>query len=282
MHAPGFSLEVFPPRRNGPVRTIYDTLDGLEGLSPDFISVTYGHGSQADRSATARIASTIAHEYHIPVVAHLTSLYADEASVDETLTAFDEAGVNAILALRGDPVESHTPTGVFPHASDLAAYIHRRRPDMTLVGACYPEGHADSPSLEEDVSNLAIKVSAGVSQLITQLFYDNEDFYRFMDVCAAHGITVPICAGIMPIISEKSVRSMASRGGSHIPPKVEALLDRWGDAPDCLRNAGIVYASEQIADLIANGVAGIHLYTMNRPSTTRRIWRNVSGLFASD
>ncbi|WP_300766618.1 methylenetetrahydrofolate reductase [uncultured Bifidobacterium sp.] len=280
MHNPRFSLEVFPPRRTGPVTTIYDTLDGLEGLSPDFISVTYGHGSQADRSATARIAATVAGEYHIPVVAHLTSLYADESSVEETLRAFDRAGVKSVLALRGDPVDGLEPTGVFPHASDLAAYIHGLRPDMILMGACYPECHADCASLEEDVSNLAIKVESGVSRLITQLFYDNDDFYHFMDVCRAHGIDVPVHAGIMPIISEKSVRGMARRGGSHIPARVEALLRKWGDDPDSLRSAGIVYASEQIADLVANGVDGVHLYTMNRPATTRRIWRNVSSLFS--
>ncbi len=281
MHRPQFSLEVFPPRRNGPVGTIYDTLDGLEGLDPDFISVTYGHGSLADRTATARIAAAITREYRIPAVAHLTSLYADEGIVDEALTMFDDAGVCAVLALRGDPVPGREPTGRFPHASDLAAYIRSRRPDLPILGACYPEGHPDSPDLSADVDNIVRKVDAGVGHLISQLFYDDDDFYRFLELVRDRGVEVPIEAGIMPIVSASSLTRMSGRCGSRIPPRVQALLERWGDDPEALREAGIVDASEQIVDLVAHGVDGIHLYTMNRPATTRRIWRNVMPLFGT-
>ena len=249
MHTPMFSLEVFPPKRDAPVGTIYDTLDGLEGLNPDFISVTYGHGTHSDRTATARIANTIHGEYGIPAVAHLTALYSDEAKIDEALDMFEAAGVSAVLALRGDYIDGEEPVGRFNHASD------------------------------QDIGNLKIKVDAGVTHLISQLFYDNDDFYRFLDKAHAAGIDVPIEAGIMPVRGAKSVRRMAKVNASRIPAKLEALLDRWGDDIQNLRAAGIIYASDQIADLVAHGVDGVHLYSMNHPATTRRIWRNVEPLF---
>ena len=148
-----------------------------------------------------------------------------------------------------------------------------------MFGACYPEGHYSAASLDEDIENLKIKVDAGVTHLISQLFYDNDDFYRFLDKAHAAGIDVPIEAGIMPVRGAKSVRRMAKVNASRIPAKLEALLDRWGDDIQNLRAAGIIYASDQIADLVAHGVDGVHLYSMNHPATTRRIWRNVEPLF---
>ena len=280
MHAPMFSLEVFPPKRNAPVGTIYDTLDGLQGVDPDFISVTYGHGSQSDRTATARIAHTITAEYRIPAVAHLTAQYLDEAQADATLDMFEQANVSAVLALRGDRNPDREPLGVFEHASDLAAYIRRTRPGMTVFGACYPEGHPQAHDLDEDISNLKIKVDAGATHLISQLFYDNQDFLRFLDKARAAGINVPIEAGIMPVTNAGQVRRMVRTCSSRVPQRLETMLDKWGSDPTTLQDAGIIYASEQIADLVARDVEGIHLYTMNRPSVTRGIWRNVQPLFA--
>lgn len=171
MHSPMFTLEVFPPKRNAPVGTIYDTLDGLEGLNPDFISVTYGHGTHSDRTATARIAHTISKEYGIPAVAHLTALYSDKAKIDEALDMFEEAGVSAVLALRGDYIDGEQLVGEFNHASDLVSYIRSVKPDFKVFGACYPEGHYQADSLDQDIENLKIKVDAGVTHLISQLFY---------------------------------------------------------------------------------------------------------------
>ena len=279
MTTPMFSLEVFPPKRNAPVATIYDTLDGLEGLKPDFISVTYGHGTASDRTATARIAHTIRTEYGIPTVAHLTALYSDHEVIDHALEMFDEAGVQAVLALRGDYLPDQEPVGAFPHASDLVAYIREKRPNLKIFGACYPEGHYQAESLDEDIANLKKKVDAGASHLISQLFYDDDDFYRFLDKARAAGIDVPIEAGIMPVRGAKSVRRMAERNASRIPAKLNRILDKWADNPEALRAAGINYASDQITDLVAHGVDGIHLYTMNHPGGTRRIWQNVGCLF---
>lgn len=280
MHSPIFSLEVFPPKRTSPVGTIYDTLDGLQGLDPDFISVTYGTGKSSDRTLTARIAHTV-NEYGIPAVAHLTAQYLDKDDVDEALDLFDQAKVSGVLALRGDRVEGAEPAGVFDHASDLAAYIREKRPDLKIYGACYPEKHPQAATIDEDVDNLKRKVDAGVTHLISQLFYSNDDFYRFLDKAREAGIDVPIEAGIMPVTNAKSVRRMSATCEARVPEPVEAMLQRWGNEPAALREAGIAYASQQVADLIAHGVDGVHLYTMNHPAVTRRIWNNVSALFQS-
>lgn len=279
MHDPIFSLEVFPPKRDAPIGTIYDTLDGLEGLKPDFISVTYGHGTHADRTATARIANTIRQDYQIPTVAHLTALYSDTARIDETLDLFDKAKVSGVLALRGDHLDNCEPAGVFEHASDLIAYIRDRKPELKIFAACYPEGHIESTSLDDDIAHLKNKVDAGASHLISQLFYDNADFYRFLDKAHAAGINVPIEAGIMPVTSARSVQSMAAKNKTRIPKAIATMLDKWGDDLPSLRAAGINFASQQITNLLANGVDGIHLYTMNRAATARRIWHNVELLF---
>lgn len=281
MHTPGFSLEVFPPKRDAPVGTIYDTLDGLEGVDPDCISVTYGTGLSADRTATARIAHTIHSEYGIPVVAHLTAQYLDRAQADETLSMYRLAGVRAVLVLRGDRNPEREPTGVFTHASDLVSYIAATSPDMTIYGACYPECHPQSSDRAEDIHYLKVKVDAGVTRLISQLFYDNADFMEFWELAKAAGITVPIEAGIMPVTNAAQVRRMVRLCCAHVPARLNAILDKWADDPKALKEAGILYASEQIADLVAQGVDGIHLYTMNHPAVTRRIWSNVEPLFSA-
>ncbi|WP_288273340.1 methylenetetrahydrofolate reductase [NAD(P)H] [uncultured Bifidobacterium sp.] len=277
---PIFSLEIFPPKRTAPVGTIYDTLDGLQGLQPAFISVTYGTGKSVDRTATARIANTVRAEYGIPAVAHLTAQYLDEEAAEEALDLFDQAKVSGILALRGDRNPEREPANVFHYASDLAAFIRERRPDMRIYGACYPEKHPQASSLDEDIDNLKRKVDAGVTHLISQLFYDDEDFLRFRDKARAAGIDVPIEAGIMPVVNGRSVRHMAGMCGSRIPERLNVMLDAWGQDPASLKEAGIIYASEQISDLVARGVDGIHLYTMNRPCVTRRIWANTKPFFA--
>lgn len=278
-HSPIFSLEVFPPKRNAAVGTIYDTLDGLQGVDPDFISVTYGTGKQSDRTATARISNTIRQEYDIPVVAHLTAQYLDKEGADEALDLFEQAKVRGVLALRGDSVEGREPAGVFDHASDLAAYIRSTHPDLDVYGACYPEGHPEATSLSQDVENLKKKVDAGVSHLVSQLFYDNSDFLNFVSLAREAGIDTPIEAGIMPVMNVGQVRRMGKICGARIPHALDRMLDRWQDDKKSLRAAGIVYASQQIADLVAQGVDGVHLYTMNHPGVTRRIWQNVGDLF---
>ena len=189
MHSPIFSLEVFPPKRTSPVGTIYDTLDGLQGLDPDFISVTYGTGKSSDRTLTARIAHTV-NEYGIPAVAHLTAQYLDKDDVDEALDLFDQAKVSGVLALRGDRVEGAEPAGVFDHASDLAAYIREKRPNLKIYGACYPEKHPQAATLEEDIDNLKKKVDAGAEYVQTQAMFSADALEDFMNLVAKENIKV--------------------------------------------------------------------------------------------
>ncbi|RFD78771.1 methylenetetrahydrofolate reductase [NAD(P)H] [Gardnerella vaginalis] len=278
-YKPKFSLEVFPPKRTSPIGTIYDTLDGLRGLDPDFISVTYGTGKSSDRTATARIANTIRSEYGIKTVAHLTARYLDYDDVDEALDMFDKAGVSGVLALRGDVIENQNAAGVFNHASDLVSYIHSKRPDLPILGACYPEKHPEAATLQEDIDNLKRKVDAGVTHLISQLFYNNDDFLHFRDLARKAGINVPIEAGVMPVVNANQVKRMKKMCSSKISEPVLAMIERWGSNPEVLQDAGSIFASQQINDLVAEGVDGIHLYTMNRPGVTRSIWSNVKPLF---
>ncbi len=265
------SFEIFPPKRNDAVDTIYQTLDALKDLSPDFISVTYGAGGSDNCKATFEIAENIKQRYGIESVAHLPCIGLDKKDVNNLLERLREANINNILALRGDLPAETVKTGDFAHASDLISYI-KEWGDFHILAACYPEGHLESHSLVEDIQNLKKKVDAGAGQLVSQLFFDNECFYRFQERCELAGIHVPIEAGIMPVTGKKQIERMVSLCGASLPPKFRAILDRYGDSPEALRDAGIAYAIDQIVDLICHGVDGIHLYTMNQPDTARRIY----------
>ena len=266
-----FSCEVFPPKKTSPVDSIYKTLDGLKDIRPDFISVTFGAGgSSAVNQSTAEIAAIVQNQYHIPSMAHLTCVGAGREDVDRILTQLKADGVDNVLALRGDVNPDYPPKTDFTHAGELIAYI-RERSDIGVSAACYPEGHPESPDLISDIRYLKEKVDAGAQHLVSQLFFDNEDFYRFLERCRIAGISVPIEAGIMPVLSAASIQRMVSLCGASMPRKLTRILSRYGDHPQALREAGIAYAIDQISDLIASGVDGIHLYTMNNPDVSRQI-----------
>ena len=265
-----FSCEVFPPKRDMPVDSIYTTLDGLKDIRPDFISVTFGAGGSQVNQTTHEIASIIQNRYHIPAMAHLTCVAAGRAEVDHLLAQLKGDGVENVLALRGDVNPDIPPKTDFAHASDLVAYIHARG-DFGVSAACYPEGHLESPDLVSDIRHLKEKVDAGAQHLVSQLFFDNEDFFRFLERARIAGINVPIEAGIMPVLSQNSIRRMVSMCGASMPRKLTRILAKYGDHPEALREAGIAYAIDQISDLIAGGVDGIHLYTMNTPEVACQI-----------
>ena len=277
-HKTVLSLEVFPPKRTAPVDTIYNTLDELKGITPDFISVTYGAGGSENSQTTLKIASAIKHKYGIESVAHIPCLNLTREDVLLILEQLKEQKIENILALRGDRVPDREPAGDFRYASDLVEFI-KLHGDFNIIGACYPEGHYQADSLDQDIENLKIKVDAGVTHLISQLFYDNEDFYRFLDKARAAGITVPIEAGIMPVLNKSQIERMVYLCGASIPKKLARMLSRYGDHPAALRDAGIAYAIDQISDLVASGVEGIHLYTMNNAGVARAIFDRVSTLF---
>ena len=276
-----FSFEIFPPRQDMPVEVIYKTLDGLTDLNPDFISVTCGAGGSSSNASERMIevAAAIKDKYHKKSVAHIPCINLDEADVENILAQLDLRGIDEILALRGDKVPNVEPKNIFPHAVDLISFIRAKTGNkFKIYAACYPEGHTDATDLDTDLKFLKEKVDAGVDGLITQLFFDNNQFYYFLEKIRALGIDLPIEAGIMPVTKKKQIERMVNICGASLPVKFRKILDRYGENSDALQEAGIVYAMNQIVDLLAHGVDGIHLYVMNNVYVARRISEGVKNL----
>lgn len=275
-----FSLEIFPPKYTAPVESIFETLDGLKGLEPDYISVTYGAGGKA-KDRTAEIAEKIKKDYGIESMAHLSCISSTKAEVAEQIKQLRARGIENILALRGDIPED--PDFAFPtplhyeHASDLVKEL-KKDGSFSIGGACYPECHLDSPDLKTDIKNLKYKVDCGVDFLVSQLFFDNEEFFDFMEKLDIAGINVPVEAGIMPVMNRNQILRMCKLSGCKIPKKLQRMLDRYGDDPSSMLEAGEAYATEQISDLLTGGIRGIHLYSMNRPDVAKRIFGNLQSI----
>lgn len=274
------SLEIFPPKLDSPIETVFKTLDELKDINPDFISVTYGAGGKA-KDRTVEIASKIKNEYHIESLAHLTCISSTKQQIKEIFAQMRKNGIENILALRGDLPED--PDFEFPdplhyeHAADLVKEV-KEEGSFSIGAACYPEGHVDSGNLVQDIKYLREKADMGVDFLITQLFFDNELFYRFMDAIDLAGIEVPVSAGIMPVLNKNQILRITKLAGCELPPKFRRILDRYEHNPEALKEAGEAYAIEQIIDLMAWGVRGVHLYTMNKPDTAKRIIGNIENI----
>ena len=276
-----YSLEVFPPKKTTSIDTIYNTLYGLRGLKADFISVTYGAGgSEAQKNKTCEIASLIKSEYQIEPVSHLTCVGSTKQDIIEYLDRLKAEGVQNILALRGDITPENNVID-FKYASELVEFIKNYDDSFNVSGACYPEGHCDAASIDADIENLKKKVDAGATHLVTQLFFDNNNFYRFMDKVEQAGIRVPIEAGIMPVINKSQIERTVSMCGASFPVKFSKMVNKYANDPVALKDAGIAFATEQIIDLINNDVRGIHLYTMNNVETATRITNSISNIIAS-
>ncbi|MBQ5762312.1 MAG: methylenetetrahydrofolate reductase [Clostridia bacterium] len=276
---PLFSLEIFPPKKTSPIETIYSTLDELVKVRPAFISVTYGAGGNGTDNRTAEIASIVKNKYGVESVAHLSCLYNSCSDVDETLRRLRDCGVDNILALRGDVVLDVPKLNDFRYASDLVKYIAKSDiGDFDLCGACYPEGHVEAENLEKDVENLKIKVDAGATHLISQLFFDNDYYYDFLDMAAKKGVNVPIEAGIMPVTNKKQIERMVTLCGASLPPKFAKMMQKYGDNPEAIVESGIAYAVDQIVDLLSYNVDGIHLYAMNNPYVVNKIYSAIEKL----
>lgn len=270
------SYEVFPPKQTSQVHRIHETLQELKALSPDFISVTYGAGGGQTDHQTFEIASLI-RGYGVEAVAHLSGVGLTREAARIKLAKLKEMGVENILALRGDISSENPLSGSFPYASDLIAFI-KSQGDFNVIAACYPQGHRESESKIADMRNLKRKVEAGAEQLITQLFFDNSHFYSFWEHCRLADIHVPIEAGIMPVVNKKQIERITALCGVPIPPKFVKMMERYGDQPEAMQDAGIAYAIDQIIDLTAHGVDGIHLYTMNNPFVAKQIHSAVQSL----
>lgn len=264
-----FSFEVFPPKKTSPVEVIYQTLDELRDLHPDFISVTFGAGGSSNNSHAINVANKIRESGVTPVL-HLPCINYDKQEISAVLDQTKANGIENVLALRGDINPDIPPKMEFSHASDLITFI-KSQGDFDIAGACYPECHPDCDSIDEDIANLKIKVDAGADHLISQLFFDNDSFYSFMDKARAAGISVPVEAGIMPVVNKNQIERMVTTCGASLPRKFVKIMQRYEHNPEALRDAGIAYAINQIVDLVASGVDGIHLYTMNNPYVARKI-----------
>lgn len=270
---PSLSFEVFPPKKEEEFENIFDFLREAAKLHPDFISCTYGAGgSRAGK--TIEIASFIQKELGIDAIAHVTCVGFTKADLEKNCEALKAAGVNHVLALRGDRPQHMTDeqfnSREFFYAADLVKYL-KEHTSMQISGACYPEKHFEAPSLEEDLIHLKEKVDAGVTSLVTQMFFDNACFYRFMELVRAKGITIPVHAGIMPITTAKQLGTTVSLSGSSVPKELADLIATYGDDKEEMRKAGIDYAVRQILDLKEKGVDGIHIYSMNKLKTTTEI-----------
>ncbi len=270
---PALSFEVFPPKKEGEFEAAFSVLDQLGGLSPDFISVTYGAGGSNSKK-TVEIASYIQNTLKLPALAHVTCVGNRAKDVLGTINALKENNVTNILALRGDRPKDMTDeqfhSREFAHASDMIRYL-KEHTDIHIAGACYPEKHFESFSMESDLKHLKEKQDAGAELLITQLFFDNDYFYAFKERAEKKGITIPIHAGIMPITTSKQIGTTVSLSGSSVPKAMADIIAKYADSPEDMRKAGIDYAIRQIQDLLLNDIDGVHIYTMNKPKMAKEI-----------
>lgn len=271
------SFEIFPPKKDEELKSIDATLEILADLKPDYISVTFGAGGSSNNNKTIAIAKQIKEVYHIEPVVHLTCLSYDKAEIDEFAKVLKAEGIENILALRGDRNPNVPEKQDFAHASDLITYLKEKH-DFCIAGACYPECHPDSANRVEEMRHMRTKVDAGAEVLLSQLFFDNDMFYRFVEDSRIAGIDVPITPGIMPVINAAQIKRMVTLCGASLPEKFEKIIKRYGDNKQALFDAGMAYALSQIIDLLANDVDGLHLYTMNNPVVARRICEGIRNL----
>ena len=272
------SFEVFPPKANNNFEVIKDATEKIAALKPSFVSVTYGAGGGTSEY-TLDIAKNIKEKYKVETLAHLTCVSSSRETIKERIQDFKNSGIENIMALRGDIPEdrlnedrSHWD---YKHAIDLIKEI-KDNGDFCIGGACYPEVHPESISSKEDIMHLKEKVDAGCDFLTTQMFFDDDLLYAFLYKIRDAGINVPIVAGIMPITNAKQVERAIKLSGSFMPKRFRSLVDRFGDDPEAMKQAGIAYATDQIIDLYANNVTNVHLYTMNKPDVAEKIKNNLT------
>ena len=275
---PTLSFEVFPPKPGLPLEPTLDAVRRVASLRPDFISVTYGAGGNGAKGTVA-LASEVQNGAGVTALAHLTCVGSTKADVAARLAELKENGIENVLALRGDLPAGESRTGDFRYAADLVSAI-REFGGFCVGAACYPEGHIECPHREDDIAHLKEKVDRGVDFLTTQMFFDNSVLYSFLYRAMARGIEVPVIAGIMPVTNGKMIARACALSGATLPNRFRRIVDRYGDDPDAMKQAGIAYATEQIVDLLANGVRGIHVYTMNKPDVAKAISENLSHLIS--
>ena len=276
---PSVSFEIFPPRKDAPFAPVKEAVERLARQRPSFMSVTYGAAGGA-KANTVGIASFV-QACGVPALAHLTCLSATRESLAGEVASLREAGIENVLCLRGDaPKDAAPPPGCFAHAVDLVRALGSS--PFCLGGACYPECHPECAHMEDDIRHLREKVDAGLDFVTTQMFFDNNIFYRYLAKLRDHGVTVPVIAGIMPVTNGRQIARICAISGTYLPSRFKAIVDRYGDRPEAMLSAGVAYATEQIIDLFANGVNAVHVYTMNRPEVAERIMANLKGILETE
>ena len=274
---PVISFEIFPPKRDTELKNIDGTLEILSRLNPDFISVTFGAGGSATNNKTISLAKKIKDQYGITPIVHLTCLNYSKSEIDEILSELNQNGIENVLALRGDRNPDIEPKKEFHYATDLVKYI-KAHGNFDVSGACYPEGHLEAENMVADIHHLREKVDAGASHLISQLFFDNNMFYSFQEKAKLAGINVPIEAGIMPVINKAQIERMVNLCGASLPEKFRRIMDKYENDKEALFDAGMAYAVNQIVDLLAHDVDGIHIYTMNNTRVAEEICKRIEHL----
>ena len=270
------SFEVFPPRKDAPFAPVKEAVARLATLGPSFMSVTYGASGNAQAN-TVEIAQYV-QSLGVPSLAHLTCVAASREHIAEEVKALRAAGIENVLCLRGDLPKDvqETPPGHFSHAADLVRAL--RPSQFCLGGACYPECHPECAHMEDDIRHLREKVEAGLDFVTSQMFFDNNIFYRYLAKLRDGGVTVPVIPGIMPVTNGRQIGRICRLSGTYLPSRFKAIVDKFGDRPSAMLDAGVAYAVEQIIDLFANGISAVHIYTMNRPATAERIMANLRGI----
>lgn len=268
------SFEVFPPKKIEKYDSVQAATEGVAALHPSFMSVTYGAGGGTSEF-TLNIAKNIRDKYGVEVLPHLTCVSSTKAHVHEMIQKFKEYGFENVMALRGDIPEGGAPYDDYHYASELVADI-KSQGDFCIGGACYPDGHVECAHKDDDIRNLKRKVDAGVDFLTTQMFFDNAEFSNFLYRLREQDIRVPVLAGIMPITNQKQLGRSVALSGTTVPTRFKEIVDKFGEHPEAMKQAGIIYATEQIIDLIANDVKHIHVYSMNKPDVAEAIQRNLS------
>ena len=273
---PQVSFEIFPPKTDAGYDSVLSAAEKIAALKPSFISVTYGAGGGTSKN-TVSIASHIKDDFGVTSLAHLTCVSSTREEVHQVIDKLKEKKIDNILALRGDiPQESEFPLpNHYQYAYELIEDI-KSQGDFCIGAACYPEGHVETEHKKDDISNLKTKVDCGVDFLTTQMFFDNNILYNFLYRAREKGVTVPVIPGIMPVTNANQVKRILSMSGTNLPERFKAIVDRFGDNPKAMQQAGIAYATDQIIDLFANGINHVHVYSMNKPEVAAAIQANLS------
>lgn len=272
---PTLSFEVFPPKEESNFDSVEKAALEIAKLEPAFMSVTYGAGGGTSKY-TVQIASDVQDTCHVPTLSHLTCVSSTREKVHSVLQDIKAHGIENVLALRGDIPKDGKIEHDYQYASQLIREIRETSPQLCIGAACYPEGHVESVNKTADIEHLKEKVEAGCDFVTTQMFFDNNILYNYLYRIREKGITVPVVAGIMPVTNVSQIKRICSMSGTYLPSRFKAIVDRFGDNPAAMKQAGIAYATEQIIDLIANHVNAIHIYSMNKPDVAAQIKNSLS------